>query len=301
VNPDGTLDVLRWNRPQHDGPALRALTVLRWLRTLAAGAPGAASADVLADAERLLRIDLAFTAARWRQPSFDIWEDELGHDYFTLRVAAAALRLGADWLGEEGEAESATALRNDASAILDWLDRFWLPDTGCYRSRIMPPGASSTRMLDTSVILSVLHSRDGSDVHSARDPRMHSTLDRLGELFDRLYPINHGRSRERAPAMGRFEGDSYYSGGAWYVATLGAAELCFLAADVPTLGGEERARWLARGDEFLATVRVFTPASGDLSEQFDQRTGVQTSAKHLAWSYASFISCMAARRAVGRR
>ena len=95
VNPDGTLDVLRWNRPQHDGSALRALAVLRWLRTLAAGTPGAVSASALADAERLLRVDLAFIAARWRQPSFDIWEDELGHDYFTLRVSAAALRLGA--------------------------------------------------------------------------------------------------------------------------------------------------------------------------------------------------------------
>ena len=34
VNPDGTLDISRWTRPQHDGPPLRALTVLRWLRTL---------------------------------------------------------------------------------------------------------------------------------------------------------------------------------------------------------------------------------------------------------------------------
>jgi glucoamylase len=298
VNPDGTLDVLRWNRPQHDGPALRALTVLRWLRTLAAGAPGTVSAAALADAERLLRVDLAFTATRWRQPSFDIWEDELGHDYFTLRVSAAALRLGADWLVEEGETESASALLNDASAILDWLDRFWLPDMGCYRSRILPPGVSSTRMLDTAVLLSVLHSRDGSDVHSARDPRMQATLDRLEGLFDGLYPINHGRPRERAPAMGRFADDVYYSGGAWYAATLGAAELCFLAADAPAAGAEERARWVARGDAFLATVRAFTPASGDLSEQFDRRTGAQTSAKHLAWSYASFISCMTARRAV---
>jgi glucoamylase len=298
VNPDGTLDVLRWNRPQHDGAALRALTVLRWLRTLAAGRPGIVSAAALADAEHLLRVDLAFTATRWRQPSFDIWEDELGHDYFTLRVSAAALRLGADWLGEEGDEEGATALRDDASAILDWLDGFWLADTGYYRSRIMPPGVSSTRMLDTSVILSVLHSRDGSDVHSARDPKMHATLDRLAELFDRLYPINRGRSSERAPAMGRFADDVYYSGGAWYVATLAAAEFSFLAADTPTLGTDERTRWVARGDAYLETVRAFTPPSGDLSEQFDRRTGEQTSAKHLAWSYASFISCMAARRAV---
>jgi glucoamylase len=298
VNPDGTLDVLRWNRPQHDGSALRALAVLRWLRTLAAGKPGALGAAALADAERLLRVDLAFTAARWRQPSFDIWEDELGHDYFTLRVSAAALRLGADWLHDSGDVNGATALRDDARALLDWLDRFWLPDAGHYRSRIMPPGVSSTRMLDTSVILSVLHSRDGSNVHSARDPRMHATLDRLEALFDGLFPINHARPRERAPALGRFADDTYYSGGAWYAATLGAAEFCFLAADSAARGGEESARWIARGDAFLGTVRAFTPPSGDLSEQFDRRTGEQTSAKHLAWSYASFITCMTARRAV---
>jgi glucoamylase len=298
VNPDGTLDVLRWNRPQHDGSALRALAVLRWLRTLAAGSPAAVGAGALADAEQLLRVDLAFIAARWRQPSYDIWEDELGHDYFTLRVSAAALRLGADWLAEAGDAAGAAALRGDARALLDWLDRFWLPDAGYYRSRIMPPGASSTRMLDASVILSALHARDGSEVHSARDPKMHATLDRIEELFDRLLPINHGRPRDRAPAIGRFADDVYFSGGAWYALTLGAAELCFLAADTPTGVGEERARWVARGDAFLATVREFTPPSGDLSEQFDRHTGEQTSAKHLAWSYASFITCVTARRAV---
>jgi glucoamylase len=53
-----------------------------------------------------------------------------------------------------------------------------------------------------------------------------------------------------------------------------------------------------RGDAYLATVRAFTPPGGELSEQFDQRSGEQTSAKHLAWSYAAFISCVTARRAV---
>jgi glucoamylase len=58
---------------------------------------------------------------------------------------------------------------------------------------------------------------------------------------------------------------------------------------------------IQRGDAFLETVRAFTPPSGDMSEQFDQNTGAQTSAKHLAWSYAAFISCVAARRSLPRR
>ena len=44
-------------------------------------------------------------------------------------------------------------------------------------------------------------------------------------------------------------------------------------------------------------MRAFTPESGDLSEQFDQTTGAQTSARHLAWSYAAFMTAIAARRA----
>jgi glucoamylase len=127
---------------------------------------------------------------------------------------------------------------------------------------------------------------------------MHATLDELERLFDGLYPINRDRPRERGPAMGRYEGDVYFSGGAYYFSTLGAAEFCFLAAAAHAIGSERRQAWISRGDRFLETVRAFTPASGDLSEQFDQRTGEQTSAKHLAWSYAGFISCVTARRAV---
>ncbi len=93
--------------------------------------------------------------------------------------------------------------------------------------------------------------------------------------------------------MGRYAGDVYYSGGAYFFSTLGAAEFCFLAAQSE---GDAK-RWFARGDAYLATVRAYTGPEGDLSEQFDQRTGAQTSARHLAWSYAAFISTLAARRA----
>ncbi|HUL83228.1 MAG TPA: glycoside hydrolase family 15 protein [Gammaproteobacteria bacterium] len=304
VNPDGTLDISRWPRPQHDGPPLRALAVLRWLRALRAGPEEAGRAHetvpagTLADAERLLRIDLAFTAARWREPSFDVWEEEIGLHYFTVRVAAAALKEGADWLRAAGEDGRAAVLRTEALASAETLNRFWVEDPGYYRSRIMAAGVSSTKTLDIAVILSAVRSGDAGGIHSAGDPRMHATLDRLEHLFDGLYAINRERPRDRGVAMGRYEGDVYYSGGAYYFATLGAAEFAFLAARTHAAQSEERMKWFARGDRFLATVRAFTPASGDLSEQFDQRTGEQTSAKHLAWSYAAFISCVTARRAL---
>jgi glucoamylase len=291
VNPDGTLDISNWARPQHDGPPLRLLAVLRW----ACGTSLGAHLD--AAVATLLRADLAFTRNRWRAASFDIWEEEKGHHYYTMRVAAAALEEGAGWLLQGGDAEEARLCRADAQSILRRLDGYWLPAEGYYCSRVLESGVRSAKELDIAVIFAALHGAGNGETHSVHDPRMHATLARLDALFDAEYPINRGRcdgrpAGLRGPALGRYKGDVYYSGGAYYFSTLAAAEFCFRAA----VGREDGGALVARGDAYLETVRAFTPPSGDLSEQFDQKTGAQTSARHLAWSYAAFISCIAARR-----
>ena len=288
VNPDGTLDISSWTRPQHDGAPLRALSVLRWVER------HSFDAGLRALISKLARSDLAFTFAHWREPSFDIWEEESGSHYYTLCVSAAALRDGADFLEHAGEPALARTYRTEAQIILRVLDGYWLPEAGHYRSRVLASGQQSTKELDIAVILAAIHALGDGLTHTVRDPRMHATLQRLEALFDSAYPINQGRPAERAPAMGRYSGDVYFSGGAYYFSTLGAAEFCYLAAAHSVLVPD----WVRKGDAFLETVRQYTPENGELSEQFDQRTGAQTSAKHLAWSYAAFISCLAARRAV---
>jgi len=292
VNPDGTLDVCRWNRPQHDGAPLRALALLRW----AAG--GHLDAPLLAEASELIRFDIDFTLRYWREASYDIWEEELGHHYYTLRVAGAALAEGAAWLEGLGDTALAQRCREESQAVLRLLDEYWVDERdgaahGYYRSRAPADGKPGPKALDIAVILSAIHSLGAEDAHGPADPRMQDTLARLDALFDAAYSINHGRSAGRGAAMGRYDGDVYYSGGAYYFSTLGAAEFCFRAA--AAIGGDAR-HWFERGDAYLATVRAYTPAGGDLSEQFDQRSGAQTSAKQLAWSHAAFISCVSARR-----
>lgn len=310
VNPDGTLDISRWARPQHDGPPLRALAMLRWV------ADAALDAALLDEAGKLIRFDLDFTLRHARAPSYDIWEEEIGHHYYTLRVSAAALVKGGAWLSARGEPAAAQQCHAESQAILRQLDGHWLGDdghaSGHYRSRMRPDGQfGGAKSLDFAVILSAIHTADTPGrMHGAADPRMRATLKRLDALFESSYPINHRRASGCGPAMGRYEGDVYHSGGAWYLSTLGAAEFCYRAAmsgthapinftqdsqavDAP---GHDANDWMVRGDAYLATVRAHVPASGDLSEQFDRRTGEQTSAKHLAWSYAAFISCARARR-----
>jgi len=290
VNPDGTLDISRWARPQHDGAPLRALALLRW------AADGRLAASLLAEVATLIRFDLDFTRRHWREPSYDIWEEESAHHYYTLRVSAAALAEGADWLQGLGDMAQAQRCREESQVVLRLLDDFWVNDGdtghGYYCSHALAGDRPGPKALDIAVILSAIHGLGHEAAHGVSDPRMHATLARLDALFDASYPINLGRPSGRGPAMGRYAGDVYYSGGAYYFSTLGAAEFCFRAA---ALGSAAR-DWFDRGDAYLATVRAYVPAGGDLSEQFDQSSGVQTAAKHLAWSYAAFISCVWARR-----
>jgi glucoamylase len=263
VNPDGTLDISDWPRPQHDGPALRALALLRW--------GPVRDSDI-----SLLKQDLAFVLRLGREPCFDIWEEEVGLHYYTLSVCEAALAGGAAWFASIDPQISSDCLK-EADNLAALHQTFWLQDEGYIRSRILPLGPSA-KELDISVILAANHA------HQVCDARLIATLDRLADIFRDSYAIN--REQGPGPAMGRYASDHYYSGGAYFFSTLGAAEFCYRAGD------------RTRGDAFLETVRRFTPQNGSMSEQFDQTTGAQTSAKDLAWSYAAFLSCVHARNAM---
>lgn len=326
-NPDGTLDAIKWSRPQNDGPPLRALTLLRFCR-LDALRNGAFHKH----AKALLECDLDFTLRHWQEPCFDLWEETYGHHYHTRLVQNAALSEGAAWIEALGESRRAQAYREAAQKIERWLDGLFDPEEGAYVSHA--PDAAVAKRLDIAVILGVIHAAQTEGAHSVVDPKVLTTLERLEGQFGTDYQINRERASFCAPAMGRYRGDTYYSGGAYYFSTLGAAQFyfCFaeavgrgakipvsqenraslahiLGAAPEALGGETlepRFRrqlfkaLLDRGDMFMAMVRAHTPVTGELSEQFDQSSGAQTSAKNLAWSYAAFVTAFASRKAASR-
>jgi glucoamylase len=321
VNADGTPDFIRWTRPQTDGPALRCLALLRWWQQfpdLRQDLPlGRALGEVI-------RTDLAFALAHVREPCGDLWEEESGYHYYTQLLQAEALSSGAEWLEASGEHASARAGRIAAEQTLAFLDGFWSADGGFYRSRTAAGSTDPSKDPDIAVILAALHAGRAGGRHSVLDPRTQATLSALEELFEAEYAINRERPPGRGPALGRYGSDRYYGGGAWFLATLAAAEFYFRLAQslrgsalmpvVPAnarfrqrLGATEAERgedWarlaVERGDAIMRTVQAFTPASGELSEQFDRSTGAQTSAKHLSWSYAAFITAAASRAEASR-
>jgi glucoamylase len=326
-NPDATLDISKWSRPQHDGPARRALALMRFWPL--AGLDDATRASMRA----LILTDLCFILRHWREPCFDMWEEELGHHHSTRLMHHAALADGASWMEEAVVDEArANTFRDAAREIAKTLDEYWNPEKGFYTSRRGVENGVSGKELDFATILAVIHAAREEGAHSVLDPRIMATLARLEELFATTYPINRGRADSFGPAMGRYAGDRYFSGGAYYLSTLGAAEFYYALAEAALRGefpvtednkefllklnaGDESlalvspaqdhrerrfAALLRRGDQFMATVAAYTPASGELSEQFDQATGVQTSAKSLAWSHAALITAFARRKAAVR-
>jgi glucoamylase len=320
-NPDGSLDMIRWPRPQHDGPALRALTILRyWPLHL----PPAMRPIM----RELLRIDLDFTERHWREPCIDIWEEELGFHFYTRLMQHAALAAGAAWAAAEGDACRAADYEAGAESLRVALCEHWSDEDGIYRSRLPGPGLTPRKFLDAATLLAVIHGGLPSGPFSVADIKVHRTVQRLEELFETEYPINEARPAGLGPAMGRYAGDTYYGGGAYYMTTLALAEFYYRLAIAIRSGAAASAslldegafrRWAAgpvpdkalarnterqdlaaaflrKGDQVLTMIQRCTPPSGELSEQFDRTTGRQASAKNLTWSYAAFIMAAEARK-----
>jgi glucoamylase len=297
-NPDGSLDIYRWSRPQYDGPALRALASMRYAQQC--------RTEGLTPPEELwplLGRDLDFTVAHADEPCVGPWEeaDQVGHHYYVALVQLGAIFHGRSWLNEAATSTSVTQYDAAEAKLRMGLDRHWSADHQTYVAIRGYAGESRDEGLDAALILAVLDADLPSGRHSVMDERVQLTVAAIEDMFAREFPINRQRPDGHAPALGRNRNDRYFGGGAWYPTTLGAAGFYYRLADRVRSAAREAdhvAALIRRGDAVMSTVRRYTPADGTLSEQFDRTTGEPMSARNLAWSYAAFIAAAHARKRV---
>jgi len=276
-NPDGTIDIMRWARPQYDGPALRALACLDFL------AAGGRRSDAL---DELLTIDLDFTRRHAGESCIGPWEEKSARHYYVALVQLGALVHGRRLTG--------TAAVDAEQKLYAQLERHWSKTHNVFSAAVPPESADDTDdMLDASFLLGVLDANLPVGPHSIDDPRVHATQKAIEDMFARELPINRTRFAGCAPALGRYRADKYFGGGAWFPTTLAAAALYYRRAN---RADGDRAALIKRGDEFMATIRSLTPIDGVLPEQIDRETGQATSARHLTWSDAAFVSAARSRR-----
>ena len=334
-NVDETPFNAPWGRPQRDGPALRAITLMTYIDGLLAIGGDPHSSKAINVVWPVVLNDLNYVGQYWNQTGFDLWEEVQGSSFFTLQLQHRALSEGVNTASalasHGGQGISCPSCESQAPEILCFLQSFW---NGKYIVSNINVNNGRTG-LDANSLLGSIHNFDISAccddlTFQPCNSRSLANFKAVVDSFRPIYGINQGIANNAGVAIGRYAEDVYYGGNPWFLCTLAAAEflydvaaqlqarqsvtidetsLAFFqdiypAAEIGTIHPNDYSSPFQQliqntttyADSFVAIVQKYAPANGTLFEQFDRNTGVTLSAIDLTWSYASFVS-MSSRRA----
>ena len=231
-----------WGRPQTDGPALRASSLIR-IYTLSLQRPDALLQfkSSLGSLKSAILKDLEYTAYHWRDQGFDLWEEVRGQHFYNALAQRRALLDGAAFVQAHPGGGDAERYLAEARAIEVHLARFWDGQRGHLMPTINRDGGLDYKNsnLDSSIILAALHAQGEPGYFSAADDRVLATAHFIRSTFASLYPINKvsrdPKQRRLAPAIGRYPEDRYDGNGTsqghpWFLTTAALAELMYSAA-----------------------------------------------------------------------
>ncbi|KAH7394976.1 glucoamylase I precursor [Phaeosphaeria sp. MPI-PUGE-AT-0046c] len=248
-----------WGRPQRDGPALRALTIMHYLREYNASHPSLWSSNDADDffkpfyqatlpPNSVIKADLEYVSHHWNESGFDLWEEVEGLHFFNLMVSARSLREGSDLARSFGDHGAAEWYMEQATYIEKLLSKFWNPN----KNHLVETLWSKRSGLDCGLLLGSLHSSPytTTSAESVYPPWSDGILVSLLELArdqrDR-FPINSRPDEDRGndveqsifdgTGIGRYPEDVYdgygtsnNGGNPWFLCTSSAAEILYRSA-----------------------------------------------------------------------
>ncbi len=286
-NIDGSAFNDPWGRPQNDGPALRAITLIHFANSLLEMGKENIVREKLYDGKlptsSVIKLDLEYVSHHWQDTSFDLWEEVKGHHFYTRMVQRRALIEGASLAQKLDDPFAAEFYRSQAKKLESEIERHWNPERGIIVATLDRDGGLDykTSGLDVAVILGVLHGTTDDGFMSVSDSRVLATAKRLEDAFQSLYSIN--QNGMVGIAIGRYPEDQYFGGNPWVLATFALAEFYYKLGEIK------------KGDEFMARVQLHANPDGSLSEQIDRKSGYMISARDLTWNYASFLTAIGSR------
>lgn len=301
-NVDGTAFNYPWGRPQNDGPALRAISLIHWAQILIAEGESQFVKDKMYSsvlpANSPIKKDLEYVSHHWQDPSFDLWEEVKGTHFYTLMVERKAMLEGAKFATQMNDSGAAQWYSMQAKEISLVLQQFWDPNKGYFVATINRVGGLDykTTNLDISVLLGLLHGDTRDEFIAWNDERVLATINAIVQTFQAIYPINQ---RQEIPgvAIGRYPEDRYNGsntdgGNPWPLCTLAVAESLYRYANtMRQLGNTQQAILISNyADQFVERVRYHAYQDGSLSEQMDRNTGYMISAQDLSWNYAALLT-----------
>jgi glucoamylase len=246
-NVDGTPFTGPWGRPQRDGPALRALTLIKFLKaynsshpTFWTGQPASPLLSLLYDSKlptnSIIKADLEYVAHNWQETGFDLWEEVNGSHFFTSMAQMASMKEGRDLAYAFGDPGAGDFYDLQYKALGQFMGSFW--DAG--KNHLIETLGTSRSGLDCALPLGAIHGEvddPGALYQSWTDEVLVSTLDLIQDAKTR-FPINSAAASSGDPlagvGVGRYpedvyDGDGTTGGNPWFLCTTSISEVVYRA------------------------------------------------------------------------
>lgn len=184
-----------WGRPQNDGPATRAITLMEFATAYLAksGDINTVKAKIYDSTAHPLDApvmkDLLFVANNWTAPSFDLWEEEEADHFYTRMVQRRALVLGAAFATKMGDSATASKLSAQIPAITASLSQFWDQGRNLLLYEYGPVLRGKASYKDIAVVLGVIHGYAGDDVYGYTNDEVLATAFQIATSFLPIYSV----------------------------------------------------------------------------------------------------------------
>ena len=283
-----------WGRPQNDGPAERAITLIRWAclmlnenenvsyvtSILYSGKPGLHS---------VIKTDLDFIANSWELSCFDLWEEVKGTHFYTRMLQRTALREGAKLALRLNDQKKSEYYNKQATKIEDAMSCFWDGSKNILIPTVNKESGLDYKIsgVDVSIILGCIqgYSESFPFLTPISDQTMSSAYV-IHNAFKSLYLINEKETdsfgEKIFPAIGRYPEDVYAGetgtdyGNPWFLCTLSLSTLCYMAAHL--YKREKNILITDRNIQFLQMAIDFNPGNIHLKIGDVLKTGKRLSA-----------------------
>lgn len=244
-----------WGRPQNDGPALRAITLMRFANGLLdEGDRSYVSTlyDGKLPTDSVIKADLEYVAHHWPDSDIELWEEMRGHHFYARLVQRRALLDGARFADRMGDGGAAQFYRAEAKKLEPEIEKHWdKKGVQLVATREVAGDDFKPSQLDACVVLAAIHTDSPREPFFApTDDRILATALKLSKTFREMYGINKVRAdaagRALQPAIGRYPEDKWdgyrraddTQGNPWFINTAAMAELCYRAAISWTKAGK---------------------------------------------------------------
>lgn len=254
--PTGEAFTDNWGRPQRDGPGLRAITIMHYLRLVAKY--GRTIDNLFLQLEEfvyrnIVKPDLEYVERFWQESGFDLWEEINSIHLFNLLTQVKAVADGIELADKLGDGEFAARLRGVYARLKYFVEHGagFRPFTLTHLIETPSLVAEHKRGgLDAAILLALLHAHhlDPTDSQlglagglevpfDTNNPYLVNTLYEMVKDMGKRYPINHlrlndGSGSSLGMALGRYPEDIYdgvgfAEGNPWFISTALAAEVLY--------------------------------------------------------------------------